>query len=69
MADAPPPVGTLVVPALAAFVTCLVVGLALSALLGLPMQTAVPAGIVVSALAAVYAAFSYRRSRGPARPR
>lgn len=59
----PAPLGSLFVPALAAFFTCLVIGLAISALLGLPMRGAVPAGLVVSGVVAVFCAMRGRAGR------
>ncbi len=55
------PLGHLFVPALAAFFTCFVISVGLSAIMGVEMRFAVPAGVVVSAAAAWYAASSYTR--------
>lgn len=57
MTTQPRPLGSRFVPALAAFFTCLAIGLALSALLGVTKAIAVPVGIVISTAVAAYAAF------------
>ncbi len=65
MALEPQPFGHLFVPAIAAFLTCFAIGIALCAVMGIQMRIAVPAGIVVAAAAAFYAALSHTRSRKP----
>jgi membrane protein implicated in regulation of membrane protease activity len=56
-----PPVGSTLVPAAAAFLTCFAIGITLCVLLGIPWSVAVLSGFIVSAIVAVYAAASYRR--------
>ncbi len=55
------PFGHLFVPALAAFFTCFAIGVGFSAIMGVEMRFAVPAGILVSATVAWYAAFTHLR--------
>jgi hypothetical protein len=58
------PFGHLFVPAVAAFFTCFAISVGISAVMGVEMRLAVPAGVLVSATVAWYAAFSHaRRSR------
>ncbi len=46
--------GSVAVPAAAAFVTCFAIGVGFSALMGVPMNTAVPAGVLVSTSVVLY---------------
>ncbi len=57
----PAPPGSVAVPAAAAFLTCFVIGVGLSALLGVEMRVAVPVGFVVGALVAAFAVARIKR--------